>query len=560
MSDNGSPWKQRTTSGATPADWKAWREEALRRLNLHDIYGDILTGQTQGPGWLEARDPASPTGDRTPSAGVADSTPDAERGSFKSFRDGRCLSVFDYLVDRNKAADFYDAERIIAGMTGVPLPKGDYSGNGKAREESRVGGVDDDYHFEAIDSHTFFTTSYKLEWLVKRLLVRGQPGVLGGPKKTLKTSTLTDLAISLATQTPFLGHFDVYKPHRVLLISGESGETVLQECGRRVCAARGINPERALGNLFWSFRLPQVANPLHRSRMREGIKGLGFTVGLLDPLYLCLLTGGDAREVEAGNLYHMGPLLRDLARICLDVGCTPILCHHTRKNLANGSDPLDLDDLAFSGIGEFARQWMLENRREPFDPQTGTSKLWLTVGGSAGQSGVWAVDVEEGVLADDFTGRKWEVEVKGVGDARQEMADQGESRKQEHQARQDKADDAAILNAIDLLMRPVPASPTPPTRSGRKRKKKAVEQDARQPDPPSKTAVQEQSRLSPARANRAVVRLLHAGVIEEVDVVIRVGKGKMTRRTVKGIRRGHEWSQTTMPTTPINRGGRVQSG
>ena len=66
--------------------------------------------------------------------------------------------------------------------------------------------------FEPIDTATFFANDYRMEWLVKRLLVRGQFGVIGGASKTLKTSLSVDLAISLGSGLPFLGVFDVYKP------------------------------------------------------------------------------------------------------------------------------------------------------------------------------------------------------------------------------------------------------------------------------------------------------------------------------------------------------------
>jgi RecA-family ATPase len=62
---------------------------------------------------------------------------------------------------------------------------------------------------------------------VQRVLVKGMPGILGGPKKTLKTSTLADLVVSLGSGPPFLGPFKVYRKAKVLFVSAESGEATV---------------------------------------------------------------------------------------------------------------------------------------------------------------------------------------------------------------------------------------------------------------------------------------------------------------------------------------------
>ncbi|MEO0605147.1 MAG: hypothetical protein AAF211_27200, partial [Myxococcota bacterium] len=105
----------------TTPEWRAWREQALAALPLEAIYGEWLTGRDR-VGWLECRDPWSDSGDRNPSAGVADGSGLAERGAFHSFRSGTSLSVFDFLMKRGEVADLRGAAARVAELSGVPLP------------------------------------------------------------------------------------------------------------------------------------------------------------------------------------------------------------------------------------------------------------------------------------------------------------------------------------------------------------------------------------------------------------------------------------------------------
>ena len=76
---------------------------------------------------------------------------------------------------------------------------------------------------------------------------------------------------------------------------------------------------------------------------------------------------------------------------------------------------VDLNSLAYSGLGEFARQWLLILRNAEFDLSKGRNDLTLTVGGSAGQTGKWRFTIYEGTMRDDFTGRKWSVSCSDHG-------------------------------------------------------------------------------------------------------------------------------------------------
>ncbi len=131
-----------STSAATP--WSEWRGRALAALPLDAVYGELLTGKATN-GWLQCRDPDSPSGDQNPSAGVADTTADAERAAFHSFRDGRTLSVFDFLVARGQASDFHSACRRVADLSGVSIPGPAVVGEGTLdRLRSRWGAARDD--------------------------------------------------------------------------------------------------------------------------------------------------------------------------------------------------------------------------------------------------------------------------------------------------------------------------------------------------------------------------------------------------------------------------------
>jgi hypothetical protein len=283
-----------------------------------------------------------------------------------------------------------------------------------------------------IDTATFFAEVYRLEWLVRGLLVADQMGVIGGPSKSLKTSILIDLAISLASGDPFLGRYPIPLPVPVGLISGESGRAVIQANAKQVCIAKGIAYEAA-AQVFWGFGLPALTNPEHLAVLRKAIRDRGLKVVLIDPLYMSLLAGN--ANIDAKNMFQMGPVLDEVARACLEEGCTPIVAHHFVKKREDPYSPASLEDLAFSGVGQFCRQWMLLARRERYDIESGIHKFTFTYGGSAGHSGEVHLDVDTGQIGEDLNlGRKWLVNVSSPSESLAARQDEERARREAREA------------------------------------------------------------------------------------------------------------------------------
>lgn len=280
-----------------------------------------------------------------------------------------------------------------------------------------------------MDSATFASTNFRRHYLVKRVLVEGQSCIIGGPKKCLKTGTLVDLAVSLGTGTPFLSNSDFVVPERVrtCVLSGESGGFTLKETAQRICAARGQLLNTA--DVLWGFELPQLANPKHLEDIEKTIWERGIRVLIIDPAYLCLLSGTSG--INPGDVFAMGSILKPIGELGERTGCTIVIAHHTKKkDRKERYQPTDLEDLSMSGFAEWARQWLLLGRRAEYRGD-GKHDLWLNVGGSAGHSGCYVLSVDEGVAGDDTDGRHWETRVEFASDAIERTRELAEMRKAE---------------------------------------------------------------------------------------------------------------------------------
>jgi replicative DNA helicase len=318
-------------------------------------------------------------------------------------------------------------------------------------------GIDpQEFHLDFIDSAALDDLELKRSWLIPGILVERQPCVIGGPVKSLKTSIAVAAAVAMSSGTAFLGEFQCTRKLRVGVISGESGHAAIKDIARRVCGSIGIELREC--NIHWSFNLPKLANAEHLAELQKQIRLRRLDVVIIDPLYLSLLAAKEAAGLNAGNLYQMGPLLLAAAKICLAEGCTPIICHHFKHTRERYGKPT-LEDLAFAGIREFARQWVLLAPRDEYDPETGCSKLWMQAGGSMGQGLARALTITEGKLLLDFSGRYWQVEMDTLAGVRQTAAEDRQTAKDRNKEEAARQDDDAFIKSVDELARDQDAEP-----------------------------------------------------------------------------------------------------
>ena len=301
------------------------------------------------------------------------------------------------------------------------------------------------YSMAELDAAEFST-----DYLVDGVLVAGQPCVMAAGKKTLKTNIACDLTLSLASGSQFLGQFWTPRAVRVGMMTGESGDATTQETMRRIARSKPWINLADYSNAICSFDLPRLGQPQTRRELERFILDNGLKVLIIDPAYLCLDLGDDA-----GNLFTVGKKLRELTDIGHVTGCTIIIIHHNKKSINDPFAIPELESIAWSGFQEWARQWLLIGRRELYDPErAGSHRLWLNVGGSAGHSGCWAVDLEEGSQRDDG-GRRWEVTVQGASAAVAENIQQREqsklTREEEKNERRITADAAKLLKVYQKL-------------------------------------------------------------------------------------------------------------
>jgi len=185
------------------------------------------------------------------------------------------------------------------------------------------------------------------QWLVKDIWTRGSCGFIGGQPKSWKSWVGLDMALSLATGTPFLGVFDVVKPGPVLYIQEEDPAPRLKDRFDKMWDAKadwnvGLDDDGE-PIIIPAHSLPKDPDiGLHiksgitlsdevwmewlRDIIAEGLDGNPYEAVILDPLMYML---GDIEENKSGAM--MTKVFRPLKTLAQEFDIAVMVVHHMRK-------------------------------------------------------------------------------------------------------------------------------------------------------------------------------------------------------------------------------------
>jgi len=286
-----------------------------------------------------------------------------------------------------------------------------------------------------------------VDWLVSDVFGADQPTVFGARSKAGKTSQLCDLSIALATQTNWLGHFDVPKQRRVLFITGESNNRAISKRLRRAAESRNSSLRKLGGWLrVEAINFPKLPITLHCEAIARTIEQWGIEVVILDPLYRGLTSDMDTNKMAA-----VGEAIVQFARACQPASL--ILSHHTTKSAAREyGQPPELEDMTGAGIAESCGNWWLLGRNKKYE-WNWQHDLCVQYGGRDEQAGAKRIQFDE---------ENWKFEVESFRDY---LDDSKAEQKAQREAEKARANQQRLLQARAQIKAALANQPRPISRT-----------------------------------------------------------------------------------------------
>jgi hypothetical protein len=175
-------------------------------------------------------------------------------------------------------------------------------------------------------------------WTVEGIWSYDAHGLIAGEPKTFKSFVATDLAVSVASGTKFLGHFEVPEVGPVILIQEENTVAMMKDRLEKISAARGLFGRANLNGSELELEAAQelpiylmnnqrfnLTEEDHLVLLENWIKEIKPRLIVLDPIYL-MVPGVDENSAVA-----MTPVLRDLLTLKQKYDVGILIVHHYNK-------------------------------------------------------------------------------------------------------------------------------------------------------------------------------------------------------------------------------------
>lgn len=175
-------------------------------------------------------------------------------------------------------------------------------------------------------------------WQVKGFWMRRSHGIVAGEPKSFKSTLVMDMALSIASGTPFLGKYPVHEQGTVLYIQNENAHWIMKDRFEKMLANKGLvgKINRSKDKIQVDFPPPvpfyminqqsfMLSNEEHQEYLEETIKKMKPELVVLDPLYLMF----DGDIASAMDLF---PILQWLLYLKNTYKCGICVIHHYNKN------------------------------------------------------------------------------------------------------------------------------------------------------------------------------------------------------------------------------------
>ncbi len=178
--------------------------------------------------------------------------------------------------------------------------------------------------------------------LIEGVLRRGHKLLLAGPSKAGKSYALIELCCSIAEGRPWLGF--PCAQGRVLYVNLELDRASCLHRFRDVYEALGY-PPRHLGNIdVWNLRGRSIPMDKLAPKLIRRAAKKNYIAIVIDPIYKVIT--GDENSAD-----QMARFCNQFDKVCTELGCAVIYCHHHSKGSQGGKRAMD----RASGSGVFAR-------------------------------------------------------------------------------------------------------------------------------------------------------------------------------------------------------------